>query len=120
MGAVPVREEIPAYRARAHTQRAQHAQQGSDADQLATEAHFWAGIDDALLAVGRNNTATLTSKPTSAPGEVLRRRLHGRRGGLPAGAVRTLLVLIAMEPSQGSAVEGSGLAPANPAKPGHT
>ncbi len=66
MGAAPVREEIPPHGGRADTQRAQHAQQRSDADQVAAETHLRTRNEDALLAVGTNISATPASKPRSA------------------------------------------------------
>ncbi len=66
MGAPPVREEIPPDGARADTQRAQHAQQRSDADQVAAQTHLRTRNEDALLAMGTNLRATTATMPSAA------------------------------------------------------
>ena len=66
IGTAPVREEIPPYRSRADTQRAQHAQQRSDADQVAAEAHLRTPNEDELRAVRTNISATPANNQSSA------------------------------------------------------
>jgi hypothetical protein len=61
-----MRKQIPPHRGRTNSQRAQHAQQRSDADQVAAETHLPAQHEDARLTVGTNTSATPASKPSIA------------------------------------------------------